>query len=255
MAGAGRVAGHLAVALHQRGHEIVQVVSRHAEPARALAEKVEAHPGTFSSHPPVPPADIIIYAVSDHALEEVLTLLPPEKMLALHTAGSLPADIFRGKAEHYGVLYPLQTFSEGREIDFREVPLCIEANTPDNEEKLQTLALSLSRRVVPASSSQRLFLHLAAVLVNNYVNHLYVLADELLQQEVLPFDLLHPLIEETTAKALTLGPQKAQTGPAARNDENVIKKHLELLSCSPELQTLYRMLSDSIRRRSSPEKK
>lgn len=255
MAGAGRVARHLAVALHQRGHEIMLVMSRHVEHARLLAEQVGARHGTFSSPPLLPEADIMIYAVSDHALAEVITLLPPEEMLALHTAGSMPMDIFKGKAEHYGVLYPLQTFTEDRAINMREVPLCIEANTPENEEKLRMLALSLSGRVLRATSQQRLFLHLAAVWVNNFTNHLYALADDLLQQQDLSFDLLHPLIEETTAKAFSLGPRQAQTGPAVRNDENVIKKHLELLSCSPELQTLYRLLSDSIRQKSGSKEK
>jgi predicted short-subunit dehydrogenase-like oxidoreductase (DUF2520 family) len=254
LAGAGRVAAHLAAALHEQGHTLVLVVNRTEERAGALAARSGA---SFSGLPvarPLPPADVVIYAVSDSALEEMITAVPPGEMLALHTAGSMPVEIFRGKAENYGVLYPLQTFTEDRETDFRQVPLCIEANTPGNEEKLRALALTLSRRVIRASSQQRLTLHLAAVWVNNFVNHLYAVAEDLLQEEELSFDLLRPLIEETAAKATALGPRKAQTGPAVRNDENVIKKHLELLSCSPELQHLYRLLTDSIRQKTGSEK-
>ncbi len=254
LAGAGRVAGHLAEALQENGHAVVGVVSRTPQHAQRLAEKTGAVWGTFSSFT-LPTADVVIYAVSDQALEEVITAIPPGRMLALHTAGSIPMDIFKGKAKNYGVLYPLQTFTEGRQIDFREIPLCIEANTPENKERLQALASSLSRRVIPAGSEQRLTLHLAAVLVNNFVNHLFVLADGLLREKELPFDLLQPLMEETVAKALAMGPEKAQTGPAARNDENVIKKHLELLSCSPGMQKIYRLLTESIQSNTHPQKK
>jgi len=254
LAGAGRVAGHLAEALVANGHTLVLVISRTAEHAGGLAGKTGA---AWTTLPPasLPPADIIIYAVSDHALEEVITAVPPGEMLALHTAGSIPLEIFRGKAKNYGVLYPLQTFTEGRAVDFREVPLCIEANTPENMARLKMLATSLSRRVIHAGTEQRLALHLAAVLVNNFVNHLFVQAERLLQEEGLAFDLLQPLLEETMAKALEMGPGKAQTGPAVRNDENVIKKHLELLSCSPELQKIYRLLTDSIQNNAHLQKK
>jgi len=255
LAGAGRVAGHLASALQEQGHTIVLVINRSGERAKALAAKSGASFAELPVSLPLPPADVVIYAVSDQALEEMITAVPPGEMLALHTAGSIALDIFKGRASRYGVLYPLQTFTEDRAIDFREVPLCIEANTPEDEEALRALARSLSRQVVRVSSRQRLTLHLAAVLVNNFVNHLYLQADDLLQKEGLPFDLLQPLIEETAAKAMAEGPRRAQTGPAVRNDENVIIKHLELLSCSPELQRLYRLLSDSIRKSMSSGKK
>ncbi len=254
LAGSGRVAGHLAEALQENGHIIAGVVSRTADHAKRLGERMGA-PWYDLSPQVLPPAEVVIYAVSDQALEEVIETVPPGRMLALHTSGSLPLDIFREKAENYGVLYPLQTFTEGRQIDFREIPLCIEANTPENEERLQALAVSLSRRVVHVNSEQRITLHLAAVLVNNFVNHLFVVADELLQQKNLPFDLLQPLMEETVAKALSMGPEKAQTGPAARNDENVIKKHLDLLSWTPGRQKIYRLLTESILDSMHPQKK
>jgi len=231
----------------------VTVVSRTEEHAAEVAGMTGASYHTFGDISSLPPADIIIYCVSDSVLEEVITLLPPGRMLALHTAGSISLDIFRDRTDSCGVLYPLQTFTRGRTMDFREIPLCIEANTPESRERLERLAVSLSRRVEYVTTEQRLTLHLAAVLVNNFVNHLYMVAGELLQEKELPFDILQPLIRETAAKALTMGPRPAQTGPAVRNDENVIKKHLELLSCSPGLQRLYRLLTDSIRQSMHPE--
>ncbi len=255
LAGAGRVATSLGEALQAAGHRVVLVVSRHAATAARLAGRLGTPHATFADRPLLPPAEIIIYSVSDDALEEVTALLPPGDRLALHTAGSMPMEIFRGRARHYGVLYPLQTFSPGRRVDFSEVPLCIEGATPADEMKILTFARTLSRRVYSIPTPRRRTLHLAAVIVNNFVNHLYHLAGELLEKDDLPFELLVPLIRETAEKATAMGPQRAQTGPAVRNDENVIKKHLELLSCSPGLQELYRLMTESIRHHTSPGKK
>ncbi len=248
LVGAGRVAAHLARAFRDAGHAVVLVVSRRREHARVLAAETGAAYAALEERPALPPSEVVVYAVSDDALATVVRRFPPDDRLALHTAGSVDMGVFEGRARHYGVLYPLQTFSHERRVDMREVPLCIEATTPEDEEHLQRLAGSLSRRVYRIDSSRRLHLHVAAVLVSNFVNHLYAEAETWLEKEKIPFDLLDPLIRETTAKALEVGPHRAQTGPAVRNDENVIKKHLELLSCSPGLQELYRLLTDRIRK-------
>jgi len=244
--GAGRVACHLSRALHDAGHEIIQVISRTEESARTLANVFGCTWGTDIAkllHDP----DLIIFSVRDDVLQEMIFRVQAGTALVVHTGGSIPIDVFEGKVRNYGVFYPLQTFSTGRTPDFRKIPMCIEANTPGNEDVLFALAGQISDVVLRADSKQRLTLHLAAIMVNNFGNHLFAMAKDILEKEHLSFDLLRPLIEETVAKAFDLGPQMAQTGPAVRNDENVIKKHLDLLSCSPEIKRVYEVLTESIR--------
>ena len=245
MIGAGRVAGHLSQVLHKAGHKIIQVISRTDKSARALAGTYGCSWSTDIQEL-LPDADLIIFSVRDDVLQYLISQAEPGKALAVHTGGSILVIIFKGKVRNYGVFYPLQTFSKGRTPDFRKIPMCIEANTPDNEQILMALARQFSEVVIRADSTQRLTLHLAAIMANNFGNHLLVLAQQILEKEHLSFELLRPLIEETVAKAFDLGPQEAQTGPAARNDEIVIKKHLDLLSCSPEIQRVYEVLTESI---------
>ncbi len=246
MIGAGRVATHLSGALRTAGHKIIQVISRTPQSAGELAV---SHDCTWTTDPSqiLSGADLIIFAVRDDAIQELASRIDFGEVLVVHTSGSIPMDIFEENARNYGVFYPLQTFSKGRKPDFRKIPMCIEANTQENEQWLTGLARQISDTVRVVDSQQRLVLHMAAIMVNNFVNHLYALAAHILEKENLPFDLLKPIIEETEAKAFDLGPQLAQTGPAARNDENVIKKHLDLLSCSPEIQKVYTALTESIR--------
>ncbi len=248
--GAGRVAGHLSRALHDAGHRIIQVISRTEESARSLADVFGCAWGTDIEqlrHD----SDLIVFSVRDDALQALIARMDAGETPVVHTGGSIPMRAFEGKARNYGVFYPLQTFSKGRTPDIRKIPMCIEANTPGNEEMLLALARQISDVVLRVDSTQRLTLHLAAIMVNNFGNHLLALAQEILQKDHLPFDLLHPLIEETVAKAFDLGPGKAQTGPAVRNDEIVIKKHLDLLSWSPEIQRVYQVLTESIRHRTA----
>ena len=246
MIGAGRVAGHLSRTLNTAGHRIVQVISRTPQSARSLAE-VFGCPWSVNVEEGIAGADLIIFSVRDDALQELIRRLHPGDALVVHTGGSIPMDIFKGQARRYGVFYPLQTFSKERVPDFRKIPMCIEANTAEDEQLLLDLARQISEVVIKADSRQRLTLHLAAIMVNNFVNHLYVLAEQILEKEHLSFDLLKPIIEETAAKAFDPGPRKSQTGPAARNDKIVIEKHLDLLSWSPDIQKIYKVLTDSIR--------
>ncbi len=251
--GAGRVAGHLSHAMHEAGHRIIQVISRTEQSARALAERYHCAWST-NIREMIPHAGLIIFSVRDDARQELVRAMNVGEALAVHTGGSIPMSIFEGHAVNYGVFYPLQTFSGGRTLDFRKIPMCIEANSSGNEQILEDLARQISDVVIRADSQQRLALHLAAIIANNFTNHLFVLAKKILEKEHLSFDLLWPLIEETVDKAFDLGPEKSQTGPAARNDKNVIKKHLDLLSCSPEIQKVYEVLTESIRQRMNREK-
>lgn len=245
MVGAGNVATHLALAFAEKGYIIQQVYSRTEQSARVLAEKTGASHTTDLGNL-VSDSGLFILSVSDQALEEIIEKSSFGASLVVHTSGSMPMKVFRDKVINYGVLYPLQTFSKDRKVDFSTLPLCIEANTPANLEVLNHMCSLLSQKVVFMNSRKRLNLHLAAVIACNFSNHLYSLAEKVLKENNLSFDLLHPLITETAEKAVQYGPTQVQTGPAVRKDIKVIEKHIELLSFSPELQTIYDLLSKSI---------
>ena len=230
--GRGRLATNLLAALQQAGHEVVSINSRTLE-----GLPLEA--------------DAFIVAVKDSALEEVIRRATKgrEQQLFLHTAGSMPMSLFEGHTSRYGVFYPMQTFSKERLVDFAEIPVFIEGADP----AIRTLAESISRRVYELSTEARKYLHLSAVFACNFVNHCYALSAELLEQHGLPFDVMLPLIDETARKVHELHPHDAQTGPAVRYDENVIRMQSALLADNPELQQIYELLSLDIHRKASKQ--
>lgn len=249
--GAGNLATNLAKALYRNGFRIVQVYSRTEDSARALAQMVEAEYTTSLSELS-PDARLYIVSLKDDAFINLLPQIAAGRgdALLVHTAGSIPMSVWQGETPRYGVLYPMQTFSKQREVDFRTVPFFIESNRPEDAELLKAIASVLSNKVYEATSEQRKSLHLAAVFACNFVNHCYVQAAHLLEKNNLPFDVMLPLIDETASKVHTLAPLQAQTGPAVRYDEKVINKHLEMLADEPEVQELYRLISESIHRTS-----
>lgn len=248
--GAGNLATQLARAMHGAGFHIRQVYSRTSESAAALANAIQA-PFTTSLQDVVTDAQLYIVALKDSALPELLPHIAAGKQQALlvHTAGSIPMDIWKEHANRYGVLYPMQTFSKQQEVDFREVPFFIEAAHAEDAVLLREVAARLSPKVYDATSEQRKSLHLAAVFSNNFANHMYTLAAELLAKYNLPFDAMLPLIDETARKVHYMDPHRAQTGPAIRYDENVINNHLHMLAGDPEMQQLYELISRSINHR------
>lgn len=249
--GAGNLATNLAKALYRKGFRIVQVYSRTPQAAQALARQVEAdHTADLSAL--ADDARLYVVALKDDAFVQLLPEMVQghETSLWVHTGGSLPMDVWQGHAERYGVFYPMQTFSKQREVDFGEVPFFIEGNTRQDADLLKEIALALSGKVYEVTSEQRKYLHLAAVFANNFTNHMYALAAELLQKHGLPFDSLLPLIDETARKVHGLSPLAAQTGPAVRYDRHVIDKHLQLLADSPGMQMLYKAVSESIHEKS-----
>ncbi len=245
--GAGNLATNLARSMYQAGYDICQVYSRTEASARSLAETIEADYTTDLSAV-TGDADLYIVALKDDALVELLPQITAGKgdALLVHTAGSIPMELWKGHAERYGVLYPMQTFSKQREVNFREVPFFVEAIRPEDTAWLKEIAASLSNRVYEATSEQRKSLHLAAVFTCNFTNHMYALAAELLAKYRLPFDVMLPLIDETARKVHELDPHDAQTGPAIRNDEQVMNNHLAMLTDDPEMQRLYEEISRSI---------
>ncbi len=245
--GAGNLATNLAKALYRKGFRVVQVFSRTEESARMLATEVEAE-YTTDLQEVAKDAKLYIVSLKDTALVELLPQITEgkTKSLLVHTAGSIPMDVWEGHAERYGVFYPMQTFSKKREANFREVPFFIEANSPQDVELLKAVAGTLTDKVYEADSAQRKSLHLAAVFTCNFTNHMYALAAELLKKYDLPFNVMLPLIDETARKVHELTPCDAQTGPAVRYDENVIHKHLAMLAETPALQEIYKLMSKSI---------
>lgn len=242
--GSGNVATHLAMAAKKAGHHILQIYSHSAENARCLAKKVDA-PYSDNISQVNPSADIYIFSVKDDALGQVLAEMPETEGIWIHTAGSIPMNIFRHYHDRYGVLYPLQTFSKKREIDFEKIPLFIEANDSKVCEQLQEFAYGLSPIVRYIESEKRRYLHLAAVFACNFVNHMYAIAAQLLEKNQIPFDMLLPLIDETAAKIHQMHPREAQTGPAIRFDEQVMNRHIDLID-DPCIKELYLLISQSI---------
>lgn len=244
--GAGNLATHLGKALHAAGHDMVQVFSRTMQSAETLASFLDAEPLTDMAQVR-DDADVYIFSVKDSALEQLISqLCGDDEKVFLHTAGSMPMSVFRGKALHYGVLYPMQTFSKQREVDFSIIPCFIEANDEFALKQIEGLAGQISRRVFQLSSEDRKYLHLSAVFACNFANHCYAASQELLQQHGIPFDVMLPLIDETAAKVHGMTPKEAQTGPAVRYDENVIGKQIQLLENQPYFQKIYDCMSKSI---------
>ncbi len=172
--------------------------------------------------------------------------------LVVHTAGGVDMNVFEGRAENYGVLYPVQTFTLGKQVDFTHIPVLTEGNTAGNAATIRNLAMKLSGNVHEMNSENRIFLHLTAVIASNFPNHLFALSEQLLREKNLSFDLLKPLIQETIQKAMELSPEKAQTGPAARRNTAVIARHLKMLERYPEIGRIYKDLSDSIMKFGKP---
>lgn len=247
--GAGNLATQLSLCMRKTGYEIVQVYSRTEESASLLAGRLDC-PYVTSLECIVPDANLYIVALKDSALVELLPQIAASKSenaLFVHTAGSLPMSIWKGYAKHYGVFYPMQTFSKAREVEFENIPIFVEADQESDIETLKTLGRSLSNVVMEADSEQRRYLHLSAVFVCNFVNHMFTVGEHLLREHQLPFNIMYPLIKETIEKVLGgMNPSEAQTGPAVRYDRNVMDKHVRLLSAHPLWQHLYEEISKSI---------
>lgn len=227
--GTGRLASNLVPALQKVGHEVRVVNSR----------TLEGLPNE---------ADAFVIAVKDDALESVARRVVQgrEEQVFFHTAGSMPLSVFKGIARHYGVFYPMQSFSKERQVDFADVPIFLEGCDDKAIQTAHAIAESISRKVYELTTAERRYLHLAAVFACNFANHCYALSAKVLEQHGLPFDVMLPLIDETARKVHTMHPIPAQTGPAIRWDENVMSAQKALLDNEPEMQKIYELMSNSI---------
>ncbi|MBR4119184.1 MAG: DUF2520 domain-containing protein [Bacteroidales bacterium] len=241
--GSGNVATHLAKAIYKAGVEIKYVYSPTLANCKALANYVNATPiYTIDS---IIDVDLIVIAIKDNAIRNVIEKLSDKNSIIVHTSGGVNIEVFDGVVTKCGVLYPLQTFSKEREIDFKKVPLFIEANSTSVFTELEEFAKRLSESVIEADSRRRKIMHIAAVFACNFVNHCYDISSQILEKEGLYFSTLMPLIEETTKKISDITPHNAQTGPARRGDSVVMNSHLEMID-SPQIKEIYKLLSKSI---------
>lgn len=239
--GSGNVAQHLIQAFSKNDEvELVQVVVRNTEAVSHLIskEKVTTH---FTDLKPV---DLYIIAVSDDAIQSVSSQIPFQNKLVAHSSGSVAMNDLDDKNRKAG-FYPVQTFSKTKEVDFKTIPICIEATNDVDLKILETVARSISDNVYYINSEQRKALHVAAVFVNNFSNHLYEIGNEICKENHLSFDLLKPLIQESANKILTLSPKEAQTGPAKRKDAQTINLHLNFLT-NDNQKEIYKLLTKSI---------
>lgn len=240
--GAGNVAFHLARAFVENTIQVKQIYNRTLHKAEIIGE---ANKIAFTDKiSELEPADLFVIAASDAAISELSLHIPFTDTMVVHTSGSIPMSALKGNYQK-GVFYPLQTFSKGRNLEYDDIPIFVEAENPENAKNLYDLAFRISNHVEIIDSQQRAKLHLAAVWVCNFVNHLYQKGEELTQAAKLDFNYLKPLIAETAAKIDELSPKQAQTGPAKRNDEIVINKHLEMIDNELD-KDLYKKLSESI---------
>ena len=249
--GAGNLATRLSLAMQRVGMQIGQVYSHTEASARQLATRLGC-PWTNDLSALQEDGDLYVFSLKDTVLSDVISKVKPNNGMWVHTAGSMPMSVFEGYAQRFGVLYPLQTFSKGRNVNFDVIPIFLEANTDKNADYLKNIASALSENVRFMSSEKRRSLHLAAVFACNFTNHIYTLSYKLLENESIPADVLLPLIDETVSKIHSMPPAAAQTGPAIRYDENVINKHLAMLD-DPDMQAIYRLLSQSIHKEAQHE--
>lgn len=245
--GSGNLATHLSHALHNAGVEIAQVYDRTIEHALTLAADLNCEAISSVSDMEAG-ADAYIIAVKDDAIAEVAKQIASvaQNGVVLHTAGSVPMAVLDGAAKHYGVFYPMQTFSKTREVDdFRSVPCFIEASDSEAMAVIKAMAQQVCDTVQEADSHKRERLHLAAVFANNFTNHCYRLAEQILEAENLDFKLFLPLIAETANKVQTMQPKDAQTGPMVRYDVNVMNKQMNMLT-NERMREIYRLMAESI---------
>lgn len=239
--GSGNVATHLFKAFTAaEGIKVKQVYNHTSESLNFFKNKVE----TTTEISEITHADIYLLALKDDVIPLVAAQLKERSGLVVHTSGSVPLEALK-KCNRKGVFYPLQTFSKDKEMDYSTIPFCLESNNPEDLELLKSLAKKISGKAYEIDSQQRRKLHLSAVFVCNFVNHLYAVGEQICQKNDIPFDILKPLITETANKVQQASPANVQTGPAIRNDQSTINSHLELLD-SNENKKIYELLTSAI---------
>ena len=240
--GSGHVAYHLAKAFTEQSIKVSQIFGRNEKALYNISEELKIPYST--KH--LEKSDLYIIAVKDDAISEVSTLITDENSLVAHTSGSTSKNTLIGNYRKAS-FYPLQTFSKEKKLDYSQIPFFIDADNEDDKETLKNLALKISKNVMLVNDEKRKYIHLTAVFACNFVNHLWARAKEIANSQDIPFEYFLPLIEETTDKIHHLPPKQAQTGPAMRNDEKILKLHRELLTNKEQVK-IYETINQSIKK-------
>jgi predicted short-subunit dehydrogenase-like oxidoreductase (DUF2520 family) len=245
--GAGRIAWHLGKRLKSKGLPVAQIISRTPAKAETLGDILHI-PWASSPEALLPDADWIILAVRDDAILEVAQSFAPyaENALVTHTSGGTAGVVLAPFFTRYGVFYPLQSFSLEHTPVWSKIPFCVDAASEKDVLYLKRIAKTIGNLVYRVNDEQRALLHVAAVFANNFANRCFAIAEKILDEKDLPFELLHPLMEETLAKALQDSPVRMQTGPAIRGDVDTVRRHMNLLSENIEWREIYREMSENI---------
>lgn len=246
--GSGNLAWHLAPALDNAGFVVKEVYSPNPQHAELLTDRLYQAEVKATLDFSTSDSSVFIIAVTDEAIQKIAQeIILPDDAILLHTSGSQPiTELQFAATPHLGVLYPLQTFSKKRKVDFKTIPLFIETHTEEAENILMHLAKSISNEVRKIASEERKALHIAAVFASNFTNHMLTVSKEILQQNSLDFDWLKPLITETISKGLYMGPEEAQTGPAKRGDLDILDNHLDFLKGQEAIAEIYKVISQHI---------
>lgn len=242
--GSGNVATVLGRLILQSKHSIVQVISRNKIHAKTLAVELHADYADFTELAN-PDSDLILIAVSDSGIENLFSNFIQNDKLVLHTAGSVSKEVLGRYSKNYGVLYPLQSLRKEVKI-IPPIPFLVDGSSPEVAAIIENFARTLSPVVSRAGDEERLKIHAAAVIVSNFTNYLYAIAEEFCINEKVDFNLLKPLIMETADRIKDISPLMVQTGPAVRKDIQTLDKHLKLFNNYPKLKTTYLRLTDSI---------
>jgi predicted short-subunit dehydrogenase-like oxidoreductase (DUF2520 family) len=241
--GAGNVAFHLIKSITNSGHQLVQIYNRTIENIKESTKKI---PLSDSIGGIYPNADIYIICVKDNAIEEIANQLKMNNKLVLHTSGNRTMDILQNSSSNYGIFYPIQSFTKDIPLNFKKVPIIIEANNAEALEMLKSFAESISERVIEMDLEKRQKLNIAGVFVNNFTNHLYHLMDEYLDKESIDFSILHPIIQNTVDKIKIKNPRACQTGPAIRKDQETIENQKKILEKEIDLLKIYNEFTQGI---------
>ena len=246
--GSGNLAWHLAPALDNTGYPVREVYSPRRKNAEALVEKLYNASTVSTLDFSASPSRVFVIAVADDAIADIADeIVLPDDSILLHTSGSQPLDVLRrATTSRIGVFYPLQTFTKNRKVDLGEIPIFIESDDLATEKVLLEMAKAISKKVNKITSAERKALHVAAVFASNFTNHMLTIAGDIMKERKLDFEVLKPLIAETINKALTMGPDAAQTGPAKRGDLEILDRHLEFLQNDEDVAEIYRVVSQHI---------
>lgn len=244
--GAGCVGDFLATRLYERGFEIVEVVSRRKKSAVEIAKKVKAKANQEDFEKMNKDSDLYILCVKDEVIMELRNKIQVGDKLIVHTSGSMTIDVFKKASTNYGLIYPLQTIIRERKINLDIIPFFVDGNTEESCLRIENFVKSFTNNVFRIEEAKRVKLHMAAIFASNFTNYMYKIAQDIMNREQIPMEVLKPLAYETIDKIFELGPIASQTGPARRGDCVIIDKHKSLLK--NQQRKLYSMLSNMIKK-------